>query len=136
MHWVDILIRSMNGDGPGKHPKPPITAPKGYKQLRVAEFLKPSNRTASEKKAAEGEAAMAHAERVAGDSAAQAEWDAAAKKRKPGRPSKLASGISSRGAGPLLGRKHTKWKKHKLSDKRKPKPIYCLHEAFHAAKKK
>jgi len=40
---------------------------------------------------------MAHAERVAGDSAAQAEWDAAAKKRKPGRPSKLASGISSRG---------------------------------------
>ena len=49
-----------------------------------ADFFRPSNRTVSEKKAAEGEAAMAHAERVAGDRAAQAA--AAAKKRKPGRP--------------------------------------------------
>ena len=32
---------------------------------------------------------------------------AVAKKRKPGRPLKLASGISSRGAGPLLGSKDT-----------------------------
>jgi hypothetical protein len=47
--------------------------------------------------------------------------DAAAKKRKPGRPPKLASGISSRGAGPLLGRKDTKRKKRKLNNKRKPK---------------
>ena len=42
-----------------------------------ADFFRPSNRTVSEKKAAEGEAAMAHAERVAGDRAAQAEWNAA-----------------------------------------------------------
>ena len=72
--------------------------------------FKPSNQTASEKKAAQGEAAKAHAERVAGDRAAQAEWDAAAKKREPGRPPKLASGISSKGTGPLLGRKNTKRK--------------------------
>ena len=53
-----------------------------------------------ENKAAEGEAAKAHAELVARDRAAQAEWDAAAaaaKKRKSGRPPKQATGTSSRG---------------------------------------
>jgi hypothetical protein len=54
----------------------------------------------------QGEAAKAHAESVARDRAAQAEWDgaAAAKERKPGRPPKLAPGINSKGAGPLLRR--------------------------------
>ena len=103
---------SINGDRPGKLPKPPLKATKGYKQLGVADFFKPSNQTAREKKTAEREAAKAHAERVAGDRAAEAERDAATaeKKRMPGRPPKLASGISSRGAGPLLGRKDTKRK--------------------------
>jgi hypothetical protein len=78
--------------------------------LGLQNSFKPSNQTASEKKAAQGEAAKAHAERVAGDRAAQAEWDAAAKKRKPGRPPKLASGISSREANPPLGRESTKRK--------------------------
>ena len=113
----------MNRDRPGKPPEPPLKAPKGEKELAVADFLKPSNRTASAKKAAEGEAAKAHAERVAGDRVAQAEWDAAAAamKRKPGRPPKLASGKSSRGAGTLMRRKDTKRKKRKLNDKRNPK---------------
>ena len=100
----------MNGGRPGKPPKPLLKAPKGDRQLGVADFFKPSIQTASEKKATEGEAAKAHAESVAGDRAAQAEWDAAAKKREPGRPPKLASGISSKGTGPLLGRKNTKRK--------------------------
>jgi len=110
---------SMNRHKPGKPPKPPLKVSKGDKQLGVADFFESSNRLASEKKAAEGEAAKAYAERVARDRAAETEWDAAAaaKKRKPGRRPKLASGISSRGAGPLLGRKDTKWKKRKLSDK-------------------
>ena len=51
----------MNRDRPGKPPEPPLKAPKGEKELAVADFLKPSNRTASAKKAAEGEAAKAHA---------------------------------------------------------------------------
>jgi hypothetical protein len=43
----------MNGDRPEKPPKPnPLKAPNGDKQLGVADFFKPSNRTASEKKAA------------------------------------------------------------------------------------
>ena len=96
----------MNGNRPGKPPKPPLKAPNGDIQLGVADFFKPSNQTAREKKTAEREAAKAHAERVAGDRAAEAERDAATaeKKRMPGRPPKLASGISSRGAGPLWGR--------------------------------
>jgi len=36
----------MNGDRPVKPPKPPLKAPMGYKQLGVADFFKPSNRTA------------------------------------------------------------------------------------------
>ena len=112
----------MNGDRLRKPPKPPLKARKGDKQLEVADFFKPSSRTASTNKAAEGEAAKAHAERVAGDRVAQAEWDAAAAmKRKPGRPPKLASGKSSRGAGTLMRRKDTKRKKRKLNDKRNPK---------------
>jgi hypothetical protein len=55
----------MSGKRPGKPPKPPLKALKGDKQLGDADFFKPSNRTASEKKAAEGEAAKARAERVA-----------------------------------------------------------------------
>jgi hypothetical protein len=35
----------MNGDRPGKPPKPPLKAPKGDIQLGVADFFKPSNRT-------------------------------------------------------------------------------------------
>jgi hypothetical protein len=62
----------MNGDRPGRPPKPPLKAPKENIQLGVADFFKPSNRTSSEKKAAEGEAAKAHGERVARDRAAQA----------------------------------------------------------------
>ena len=53
---VKYLNLSMNGDRPGKPPKPPL---KGDK-FRVADFFKPSYRTAS-KKAAEGEAAKTHA---------------------------------------------------------------------------
>jgi hypothetical protein len=55
---------------PRKPPKPALKAPKEDKQLGVADFFKPDIWTASEKKAAEGEAAKAHAERVAGDRAA------------------------------------------------------------------
>jgi len=40
----------MSGDRPGKPPKPPLKTPKGNKQLGVAGFYKPSNRTASENK--------------------------------------------------------------------------------------
>ena len=47
----------------GKPTKPLLKAPKGDKQLGVADFFRLGTRTASEKKAAE--------------------WDAAAKKRKP-----------------------------------------------------
>ena len=61
---------SMNRHKPGKPPKPPLKVSKGDKQLGVADFFKPDIWTASEKKAAEGEAAKAHAERVAGDRAA------------------------------------------------------------------
>ena len=43
-----------------------------------------------------------------------------------GRPPKLASGISSRGAGPILGRKDTKKNMCNLSDKRKAfNPCTC-----------
>ena len=56
----------MNGYRPGKPPEPPLKAPKGEKELAVADFLKPSNRTASAKKAAEGEAAKAHADVLQG----------------------------------------------------------------------
>jgi hypothetical protein len=38
----------------GKPLEPPLKAPKGDKQHGVADFFKPSSRTASEKKAAEG----------------------------------------------------------------------------------
>jgi hypothetical protein len=60
----------------------PSRAPKGEQHLGVADFFKLRNWTASKKKAAEGEVAKAHAERVAGDRAAKAEWDAAAAAKK------------------------------------------------------
>jgi len=44
----------MNGDRPGGLSKPPPKDPKGNMQLGVADFFKPSNRTVSENKAAEG----------------------------------------------------------------------------------
>jgi hypothetical protein len=52
----------------GRPPKPPPKAPEGIKRLGVADFFKPSNWTASDKKAAEGKVAKAHAEHFAGDS--------------------------------------------------------------------
>ena len=72
--------------------------------------------------AAEGWATKAHAERAnkVQGSTGRAGCSSNAKKRKPGRPPKLASGISRRGAGPLLGRKDTERKKRKLSDKKAP----------------
>jgi hypothetical protein len=112
----------MNGNRPGKPPKPPLKAPNGDIQLGVADFFNPSNRTASQKGADEQRAGEAHAKLVAEDRAAQAERDAAAaaKRRPPGRP-RLTSGISSRGDHPSLGEEDTKRKKRKLSHRRKPK---------------
>ena len=62
---VNYAVFSMNRDRPGKPPKLPLKAPKGDKQLGVADFFKPDSRTASEKRAAEGEAAKAQAKRDA-----------------------------------------------------------------------
>jgi hypothetical protein len=55
----------MNGDRPGKLPKPPLKASKGNIQLGVADFFKPSIRTASVKGADEQRAGVAHAKWVA-----------------------------------------------------------------------
>jgi len=44
----------MNRDRPGGPPKTFPKAPKGNMQLGAADLFKPSNRTASAKKAAEG----------------------------------------------------------------------------------
>jgi hypothetical protein len=74
----------MNGGRPGKPPKPLLKAPKGDRQLGVADFFKPSIQTASEKKATEGEAAKAHAESVAGDRAAASGKTWGKEKRKRG----------------------------------------------------
>jgi len=60
----------MNGNRPGKPPKPPLKAPNGDIQLGVADFFNPSNRTASQKGADEQRAGEAHAKRVAEDRAA------------------------------------------------------------------
>jgi hypothetical protein len=68
----------MNGDRPGKPPKPPLKAPKKNIQHGVADFFKPSNRTASVKGADEQRAGVAHAKWVAEERAAQVERDAAA----------------------------------------------------------
>ena len=75
-HWGKIFKFKHEWELAGKA-SPPLKAPKGDEQLGVVDFFKPSNWTADKKKAAEGKAAKAHAERVAGDRAAQAEWNAA-----------------------------------------------------------
>ena len=91
----------MNGDRPGKPPKPPLKASKGDIQLAWGcRLLQTQHRTASVKGADEQRAGVAHAKWIAEERAAQVERDAAAaaaKRRSPGRP-RLTSGISSRGA--------------------------------------
>jgi len=54
-----------------------------------------------------GEASEAHAERVAKGQGRTCRVGCCSNEEEPGRPPKLASGLSSRGAGPLLGRKDT-----------------------------
>ena len=77
----------------------------------VPHFFKPNNQTASEKKAVEGESSQGTCRTCCTGQGSTGRVGCSSKKEETrGRPHKLASGISGRGAGPLLGRKDTKRK--------------------------
>ena len=114
----------MNGSRPGKPPKPPHKAPKGDKQLGVADIFGPSNRTASEKEATEEEAAKA----LAGSGMQQ-------QQQRKGNQVGLLSWLQAQAVGgPALswgGR--TPKRKCKLSDTRKAfSPFTCKRTHMYA----